>query len=491
MTWFNQLLPNGGNSGGAPQLTGPGAPPPQSSQRGAPLASTQPTQRAPAQAQQPQQQQPPTTFAQMQAAGQARPPMPAPTQASTDVTPYGQPVSISSEAAAPLPSASGTGSGPQSYVSGTAQGTAPGLLGYNTQGLPSGITNLGNGQWAPTSNQGPNSGVGGMVLPSPQGVTLDANGYPIVTSTGQAWNPADEYRAYVGAMNSNQPFTSYTASANATTGQQYSPSGSASQDTTGPGIAVNPSGGGIASQVGGAATGAQSGGAGLPAGSMPVPMSPGYYNTPSGAIVDAQGNVINPAPGGGSSTPATSTGTGTNTNQVLNALTNGSSGGGAGGQVGSATNNAVLNLLQNPDPYNSDEVKNLYNWEAGNIQDQYALQKQQLGDEMARRGLGTSTINAGNLNNLNIGQRSAQESLAENLNQNLAQSLGQYEMGAAGLGNTVANSADANQRAWLGQLMGFGEQGFQNDLATQAMNQNQQQAYQQWLEYLMQYGNQA
>lgn len=191
----------------------------------------------------------------------------------------------------------------------------------------------------------------------------------------------------------------------------------------------------------------------------------------------------------GPAATAPSGGQGT-TPDILSMLTGGATGNGAGSGVQNATQQAALNQLNNPSPYGSNDVRSLYNWEAGNIDDQYALQRQAVGDQMARRGLGTSTIHAGNLNNLNIGQRSALAQLGENLNQNYAQTLGQYQANAINQGNQVGTSAQNNQQNWLSQLMGYGQQGFNNDLATNAQNQNATNNYQNYILSLLGMGYQ-
>jgi hypothetical protein len=116
------------------------------------------------------------------------------------------------------------------------------------------------------------------------------------------------------------------------------------------------------------------------------------------------------------------------------------------------------------------------------------MKQRALGEDMARRGLGTSTIGAGYLSDLNIGQRSAQQSMAQDLAQNYAQTLGQYQANAINQGNQVGTQGQQNQQNWLSQLMGYGEQGFQNDLATNALNQNATNNYQNYILGLLQYG---
>lgn len=159
----------------------------------------------------------------------------------------------------------------------------------------------------------------------------------------------------------------------------------------------------------------------------------------------------------------------------------GANGQGAGSQVQNATQQAILDQLKNPNAYNSDAVKSAYNWLGGNIDDQYNLQRQQLGEEMARRGLGASTIYGGRLNDLNIGQRSAKESMAQDLAQQMAKSQQSATGQAISQGLTGGTTAQGNQLDWLSALMGYGQQGFNNDLATAQFNANQNNSWQDFL----------
>ena len=48
-------------------------------------------------------------------------------------------------------------------------------------------------------------------------------------------------------------------------------------------------------------------------------------------------------------------------------------------------------------------------------------------------------------------------------------------------GTAGATSAQNNQQNWLSQLMGYGQQAFNNDVTTNAINQNQANDYNQLL----------
>lgn len=167
---------------------------------------------------------------------------------------------------------------------------------------------------------------------------------------------------------------------------------------------------------------------------------------------------------------------------MLGQLMAGTQGKGAGSEVQGATQQAILDQLKNPNAYGSDAVKSAYDWMGGSIDDQYDLQRKDLEEEMARRGLTTSTIGAGRLSDLNIGQRSAKASMAQDLGQKMAESQQSATGQAINQGMAGGSGAQANQQSWLQQLMGYGQQGFENDMSTAKFNQTQNN---DWQEYLM------
>lgn len=187
---------------------------------------------------------------------------------------------------------------------------------------------------------------------------------------------------------------------------------------------------------------------------------------------------------------------GVNTNQILQGLLTGSN---ALQGPTQQTQSAINNLLQNPSAYNSAAVQQTYNNLGGQIDDQYALQQQQLTNNMAQRGLSDSSIAGGKLSDLNIGQRSAKEQLAASLATQQAQDLSSATQSAINLGLTGSgqqqtasaqnyaqqlqglgfnqNNATTNmqqQQQILQAILGYGQQGFNNDVTTQQLNQQQQ-----------------
>lgn len=193
------------------------------------------------------------------------------------------------------------------------------------------------------------------------------------------------------------------------------------------------------------------------------------------------GSMTNP----GTMTTGTTTGTNPsqqgNTFDLLTALVNGASGNGAGSQVQKETEAAILKYLQNPNPYGAQDVKDQYSYLGGQIDDQYDQNNQDIGEAMARRGLGYSTMYGGKLQDSNLARRTAKEGLATDLAHNFAQNYGSSQQAALGLGNQIGTQSQNNAQSWLSQLMGYGQQGFNNDLATNALNQGAQNSYQDFI----------
>lgn len=116
---------------------------------------------------------------------------------------------------------------------------------------------------------------------------------------------------------------------------------------------------------------------------------------------------------------------------------------------------AVMGGLQNPSSYGTEQVQQTYNRLGGQIDDQYAQQRTQADEEMARRGIYDSTIAGGRLHDLNIGQRSARTDLAARLAEEqarMAQQARNDSIGnAMGMYKTDTDIGLAQQRFGLEQ----------------------------------------
>lgn len=150
----------------------------------------------------------------------------------------------------------------------------------------------------------------------------------------------------------------------------------------------------------------------------------------------------------------------------------------------SATDAKLLERLNSSSPYDSQAVRDEYDWLAGGIDDQFAMDERALDEGMARRGLFGSAgkdFHSGRLSDLNVGRRSAKISLAQDLANKYATSKGAYDSEAINQAQAGNAQADATRRAWLSQLMGYGNDAFANDLATAEFNQRQNESEQDFL----------
>lgn len=159
--------------------------------------------------------------------------------------------------------------------------------------------------------------------------------------------------------------------------------------------------------------------------------------------------------------------------------------------LGEATNRKLLDQLNASSPYDSQAVRDEYDWLSGNIDDDYAMQTRSLDEGMASRGLYGSSgkdFHSGRLSDLNVGQRSAKVSLAQDLANKYATTKGQYDANAINQAQSGSAQEQADRRAWLSQLMGYGQDAFTNDLASAEFNQRQNESEQDFLLRMLQMG---
>lgn len=425
---------------------------------------------------------PPRTFAQMQAEGQARPPMPEPA-ANPNLTPNGpntNPVLYG----APQLNAQAPTRGQPGYSDTAGMSEAQKQAFFGAQGAPvstgTQFINPDTGAYDTTASK---AFFGGQAANDPAVASLLQT---IQTNAPQAQDSWLTGEAYQRKIREDQLASAEgTGNAAPMTAEERAAFINNGTPAATHRELIDGQIPGVASATGGPRrfdpnTPPTDGGGQLPPGRLPtlpgLPASPDDPTAPPGSP-GAPGNLpstngtINGAPGDPSKF------------DILGMLTGGSQGTGAGSAVQNATQQSTLDLLKNPNPYNSQAVQDEYNWLGGNIDDEYSLKQNALDEEMARRGLGVSTNKAGRLNDLNIGKRSAKTSLATDLANKLATTTGQYQTNAINTGNTVGAAAQGGQQSWLAQLMGYGNDAFNHDLATNAVNQN---AANSWQDYILQ-----
>lgn len=100
------------------------------------------------------------------------------------------------------------------------------------------------------------------------------------------------------------------------------------------------------------------------------------------------------------------------------------------GQLGQS----IMQALQTPSGYNADQVQQSYNRLGQNIDDEYTQRERATNETYAGRGLGDSTAAAGAMHDLNVGRRTAKETLAGQLADKQAQDYAQSRQAAIGQG---------------------------------------------------------
>lgn len=156
-----------------------------------------------------------------------------------------------------------------------------------------------------------------------------------------------------------------------------------------------------------------------------------------------------------------------------------------------ATEAKALDRLNGSSPYGSKDVQDEYNWLAQNIDDDYAMQGRALDNSFANKGLYGSAgkdFHSGRLADLNVGRRSAKETLAQDLATKYATSKGQYDAQAVDQANQIGQTDQANRFAWLNNYFNYGNDAYNHDLATAEFQQRQNESEQDYILRLLQMG---
>ena len=170
---------------------------------------------------------------------------------------------------------------------------------------------------------------------------------------------------------------------------------------------------------------------------------------------------------------------------LLQQLLTGAQGKGAGSEVSNATQQAILKQLQNPNPYLNDAVA--AQEKAGNeqINQQETAAQKHLDEYLASRGIAASSFGGGYQGDLAGQFQTARDTLQGNILTNMANATLQGTGQAINQGTTGATSEQNNSQNWLAQLMGYGQNAFNNDATTQQLNQNSQNSYSNLLMQLL------
>lgn len=147
--------------------------------------------------------------------------------------------------------------------------------------------------------------------------------------------------------------------------------------------------------------------------------------------------------------------------------------------------------LANPSRYDMPLVRDTFDMLNRQLSEGYNTQANQVDEEMASRGLYNSTTAGGRLGDLRTNQARAQADMAQNLLMDQARTYSGDLNAATGAGmdfgrygqgedqrkftnqaQVYGMNADQNQRAWQ-NYAGYGQQAFDNQMATANYNQNQ------------------
>lgn len=224
-----------------------------------------------------------------------------------------------------------------------------------------------------------------------------------------------------------------------------------------------------------------------PVGMVPTPQ-PGYVRPQ----IDPRTIVKPPVTIPQQSAPRTGVGSepnygaGLNLEQLLTQRLTGSPTVSGSGPLDNDIMSKIRDALGNPSAYNSDEAKKTFDRLNAGLSEDFNLQRQGIREEMARRGLGDSTIYGGRLGDVAIQQSRAQSDLAGQVATQQAQQFAgdraQAIAAAMGYNNSAfgnnLNAFNANQNSYqtaLQNLLGYGQQQFNNQATTAQINNDQAQ----------------
>jgi hypothetical protein len=149
------------------------------------------------------------------------------------------------------------------------------------------------------------------------------------------------------------------------------------------------------------------------------------------------------------------------------------------GPMAQQTQQAIQNQITNPSRWDSQMAQDTYGRLNQTLTEGYDVQRQQLQEEMARRGLGDSTVYGGRLGDLGVQQARSQADLAQQVLEQQANTWSQDQ-------NSAINNATGYQQQQLQNLLGYGQQGFENQMAVNSQNNQIDQNY--WAQLLQQLG---
>jgi hypothetical protein len=157
-----------------------------------------------------------------------------------------------------------------------------------------------------------------------------------------------------------------------------------------------------------------------------------------------------------------------------------------GGQLSPEILEAIRGSLSNPNPYNSDLVVGSYERLNNRMSQDFDVQRGRIGEEMARRGVGDSTIHGGRLGDVAIQQSRSQTDLAHQLLEDAARQEQSSSLAAINAAMGWDNQQFGQAATGFGLNQGARDQWFNENRNRQndALGWDQMQ-WQRWMQETM------
>lgn len=151
--------------------------------------------------------------------------------------------------------------------------------------------------------------------------------------------------------------------------------------------------------------------------------------------------------------------------------------------VGNGLQSSIMALLGKPSAYDSQVAQQTFDRMKGDVDAAYNVDQQKIREEMASRGLGDSTIYGGRLGDLSIQHGHDLTNLASQIAEDQAKSSGQDRINAITTALGFQGQQQNSAQQALQNLLGYGQQSFENQVTTEQLNNTEQQ---QQINYLLQ-----
>lgn len=170
-------------------------------------------------------------------------------------------------------------------------------------------------------------------------------------------------------------------------------------------------------------------------------------------------------------------------------------------RIGQAREQGIFDAMQNPSRYDSNVAQSTLQRFKSGLDEDFDVKRQLIGEEMSRRGLDASTIHGGRLGDLTIQHDRNLSNLMADILREQANTYASDRASAYGMAgdyedDQYGRAADTyrtnaatqgqnygQQMGWLQQLMGYDQQGYENQITTEEFNrQLDNDEFDQWLQ---------